>query len=61
MGKIELKKWGIDERDGNHEAIVDEATFNKVQLQLKKKGTKKKELKLHVSARGPNALTSGVQ
>ena len=41
MGKIELKKWGIDERDGNHEAIVDEATFKKVQLQLKKKGTKK--------------------
>ena len=41
MGKIELKKWGIDERDGNHEAIVDEVTFKKVQLQLKKKGTKK--------------------
>ena len=41
IGKVEFKKWGISERDGNHEAIVDEKTFNKVQLQLKRKGKKK--------------------
>ena len=41
MGKIEFEKWGINEREGNHEAIIDESTFSKVQLLLKKKGTKK--------------------
>ena len=41
MGKIELKKWGIDELDAIHEAIIDEETFRKVQIQLRKKGKKK--------------------
>ena len=41
MGRIEKKEWGIDEREGVHEAIIDSETFNQVQLQLKKKGTKK--------------------
>ncbi len=41
MGKIELKKWGVDERKGIHEAIIDENTFRKVQVLLDIKGKKK--------------------
>ena len=41
IGKIELKKWGVEETDGVHEAIIDERTFYKVQDQLNQKGVKK--------------------
>ena len=41
MGKIERKDKGVDLRGGMHEAMIDEETFNKVQLILRKKGTKK--------------------
>ena len=41
MGKVEKLDKGVNERDGKHEAMVDEKTFNQVQLLLKKKGSKR--------------------
>ena len=41
IGKIELKSWDIDEMDANHDAIIDQEIFDKVQLQLRKKGKRK--------------------